>query len=272
MSAAVVYFLFSLLSLEGADVPEVHKPMFTVHSGVVDVSAEAFYVFDIETGIEFISYNENTPRSIASITKLPAAAAWLLVAPMQGSTTIRWSDVNAEGRAGKLSHQDEYRNHDLVFPLLLESSNDAAAAMERVTENQIIAQMNTFASSLGLSDTKFVDASGLSAENLSTAKELGELSVHLKTIQPHVFDVSTLSQYIHEDNGWVNNNPFIEQAGYRGGKHGFTYEANRTIVAIFEESFLGGTREVGYVILGSEDLTKDINMLRQFVQASVSYE
>lgn len=273
LGAAILVTASTMAFSEGPVEPvESHTLAFSIADTGVEVDAGAFYVFDVETGTRFASKNESSQLPIASITKLPAAVAWLETVPLLGSTTINWSDLNAEGRAGKLSYGDTLVNHDLLFPLLLESSNDAAAAMERETNDEVVGYMNKLANNLGLQDTSFVDASGLSPENVSTAKELAVLVSNLKSAKPHVFDITTLSQYIYEDNGWINNNPLVHQVGYKGGKHGYTYEANRTIVSIFEESFLGGEREVGYVLLGSSDLAADIDVLRQFVHASVSYE
>jgi hypothetical protein len=71
----------------------------------------------------------------------------------------------------------------------------------------------------------------------------------------------------------MNNNPFIADATYKGGKHGFTYSANRTAVSFFEEILASGnTRTIGYVLLGSDDLRSDMELLRQAVRANVRYE
>jgi D-alanyl-D-alanine carboxypeptidase len=70
---------------------------------------------------------------------------------------------------------------------------------------------------------------------------------------------------------WSNNSPVLNES-YRGGKHGFTEAANRTLVALFNESFVTGQRTLGYVILGSDNLSQDIEKLRTFVSESVTLE
>jgi D-alanyl-D-alanine carboxypeptidase len=59
--------------------------------------------------------------------------------------------------------------------------------------------------------------------------------------------------------------------GYKGGKHGYTDAANQTLVAVFSEESLGG-RELGYVLLGSDDVRLDTELLRTVIQNSVRFE
>ena len=236
------------------------------------VSARSFVVFDVDTGTELASLNEDEERPIASVTKLFSAATVLEQGDMEATTSITWSDVNTEGRAGKLQAYQEYSRRDLLWPLLLESSNDAAAALER-TEPELVISMNRYASSAAAVHTRFNDASGLSSGNVSTAHELAILARDLFFKAPHLFDITRLPQYIGEQTGWINNNPFVSEPGYRGGKHGFTYEANRTGTLFFEEELATGqSRLIGYVLLGSDDLKQDVDLLRQQVREHVSVQ
>ncbi len=134
--------------------------------------------------------------------------------------------------------------------------------------------MNAYAqSTLGLSSVAFGDASGLSDENKANAYDLAQLARHIRNDFPHVLDITQLPQYIGTHTGWVNNNPFITDPAYRGGKHGFTYSANRTAVAFFDETLAGGAvRTIGYVLLGSDDLQADMALLRTAIQQNVRYE
>jgi D-alanyl-D-alanine carboxypeptidase len=83
--------------------------------------------------------------------------------------------------------------------------------------------------------------------------------------------MTRLKQYIGEYTGWVNNSPVRDMEGYRGGKHGYTKAANRTLAAVFAESSLGN-RELGYIILGSNDIRSDTEALRTAVLHSVEIQ
>jgi len=233
------------------------------------VSAASFAIFDIETGVVLASKRAEEKRPIASVTKLFSAAKVLEEVPLEATTEITWSDVETEGRAGSLSAGEQYTNRELLWPLLLESSNDAASALAR-TNPELIASMNEYAQSRGLLSFNFSDASGLSAQNTASARDLAALTRDLYLSLPHLFDITQLPQYVGKQTGWVNNNPFIHDKDYRGGKHGFTYEAGRTGVFIFKEKLAAeNERLLGYIVLGSSDLTADITSLRKEVAESV---
>jgi D-alanyl-D-alanine carboxypeptidase len=246
-----------------------YKPELVVSPLTASTTALSFLVFDAETGQEIFAKEPSAVLPIASITKLATAALFYKNADLTATSTITWSDVNTEGDAGKLHAYEEYSNRELMYPLLLESSNDAATAMTRV-HGTLVDDMNAYVDMLGLTQTHFEDASGLSNLNVSTAGELSVLVRALRTEEPHIFDITRLTQFIGEHTGWMNNNPLVEQDGYQGGKHGFTYEANRTDVAFFDETLASGhSRLIGYVILGSENVPSDIEHLRSEVREKV---
>lgn len=262
-----------LVGLWSVDDALNYEPSLTVGAiDQADISAKAYLVFDMETGTEITSFNSTEVLPIASVTKLFTAAVYRKTADMQGTTTIAWSDINTEGRAGKLQAFQAYNNHELLYPLLLESSNDAAVAMLRSHET-LLADMNDYASTSKAVYTVFADTSGLSERNVSNAYELFILARKVYLEQPHLFDIAQLKQYIGTYTGWMNNSPLVNEKGYKGGKHGFTYEANRTGVFVFEETLNNEQKRLfGYVVLGSDDLLADISVLRAQIQTNVRFE
>ncbi len=221
----------------------------------IPVTAKAYGVFDVETGEILFSQNADEILPIASVTKLFTAAA-VLDEPDE-SVVVTNYDVATEGRAGKLEAGQEYMMHELLFPLLLESSNDAATALDRTLET--------------VPFSNFADAAGLSPENRASVTELVAQVDDLYKKAPHIFDITKLKQYIGEYTGWVNNSPVRDLEGYQGGKHGYTEAAGRTLVAIFSEAKLED-HELGYIILGSEDVKADTIALREAVASSVHLE
>jgi D-alanyl-D-alanine carboxypeptidase len=234
------------------------------------LSAPQFLVFDITTGAVIVSQGADTVVPIASITKLFAAANILTSYDLQATTTVTWSDLAGNGGAGKLAYGQTYSYRDLLFPLLIESSNDAAKVLERTTDGVLVAKMNEWASSTGAVKTKFVDASGFSEHNVSTATNVKLLLTDAFLSRHHIFDITTLPQYIGTYTGWVNNNPVASEPGYRGGKNGYTVASNRTLAAVFDENINGHTYTLGYIILGSDDITADFTKLRQFINNSAT--
>lgn len=219
------------------------------------VTAKAYTVFDLTTGEVLLAKDADEALPIASVTKLFTAESVLELAQDE-KVVVSAADVATEGRAGKLAVGEEYSVHELLFPLLLESSNDAAAALERVVGTPEVA------------GHVFADTSGLSDKNLASARELAFAVRELYFTKPHIFDITKLSQKVSENNGWVNNSPVRDLPGYLGGKHGYTTAAGRTLAAIFSESALGG-REIGYIVLGSNNVRSDVEQLRAGVAESV---
>ncbi|MCA9355664.1 D-alanyl-D-alanine carboxypeptidase [Candidatus Kaiserbacteria bacterium] len=223
------------------------------------VSAVAYGVFDIETGEILIAHNSEEKLPIASVTKLFTASTIIKEGDLERELTITDFDVATEGRAGKLEAGQVYKTRELLFPLLLESSNDASTALG----NQV--------NGISFSGRVWDDASGLSDFNQASVSELASETRVLYLERPYIFDITKLKQYVGEYTGWVNNSPVRDLPGYMGGKHGYTESAGRTLVAVFEEPELKG-RDLGYVLLGSKDLRKDTETLRSLIANSVSLQ
>lgn len=256
-----------------APVVAPHVPAFMRASGVPPTLAvNAYLVFDTTTGEVLLSQNPDAVYPIASVTKLFTATAILEDFNPNSTTTITWGDVAAEGKAGKLKPRQVYTYRELLFPLLLESSNDAALALEHATKGRLTTALDTIAKKYGANHAHFADASGLSANNVASAHDLMNFSRAVGEKYPFVYDISELPLYIGSYTGWLNNNPVFNSDSYRGGKHGYTPEAGRTLVAQFAEHFAAGDRTIGYIILGSDNLATDVTTLRNYVATAVHFE
>lgn len=249
-------------------------PLYAVAEGEPKgVSASAWLLFDVETGEVIKAYNEQETLPIASVTKLLAAEVALESMDLAATATVSISALGAEGRAGSLMLGDRLPVRELLFPLLLESSNDASAVLEEayLPEDFAVA-MNVRAEELGMHSASFVEASGLEPLNRASANDLRVLLVYLFNTRRHVLDMTLLPHYVGTLHEWHNNNPLSGQEGYLGGKHGFTDEAKRTFAGAFEERLLSArSRPIGVVVLGSEDLRGDVGILRTYLRENVSY-
>lgn len=259
ITLSVFWGVFSATRADSSPaVAVVHTPQLVVTDVAVPVSARAYSVIDIETGTILFSHNADEVLPIASVTKLFTAAA-LSPAAYNTPVIITKTDVSTEGRAGKLESGQVYTAHELLFPLLLESSNDAAVAIKRVTGPVAVA------------GTILTDTAGFSPENKLSATTLAREMQQLYHTQPHIFDITTLTQAVGSYTGWVNNSPVASWSGFRGGKHGYTEAAGKTLAAVFEEPALHD-RALGYVLLGSTDIAADAAALRTMVERGVRLE
>ncbi len=226
-------------------------------------STDTWGIFNPGNGTLLAGENTRVPRPIASLTKLFTAYAVLESERKNATTSVTWTDLTGEGRAGKLSYGAEVTPYTLLFPLLLESSNDAGGVIDRVLGNEFDDSVVTLIHALELNETHLVDTTGLSPNDVSAVDDLAHFFSYLKRTHSHVLDITRLTQYVGEDIGWINNNPGRTYPNFMGGKHGFTEQAGRTFVG----SFSGEGGEIGIVLLGSKNLATDISTALRYVSS-----
>ncbi len=228
-------------------------------------TARAWALFNPVTGKVVSGIHTDEVYPIASVTKLFTAYAAAESGKMDESVTITWSDLNTYGRAGKLVYGEKTTVEQLLFPLLLESSNDAGSAIERVLGDSFDTDIARVRADLGLTHTEIVDGTGLSPKNVSSPEELARFYAHIRDVHPRIIDVTRLGMYVTDETGLINNDPAHTLDSFTGGKHGFTDEAGRTFVGTFA---LANGSEVGVVLLGSDTLLPDIGDVLAYAEAS----
>lgn len=257
-----------------APTPLTHPTFSFLSTDAPKLTAESWLVFDIETGEIILKEKEKEVFPIASVTKLMTAHIVVGLGSLETASTVTAESLETEGESGRLSLGESISRREALFPLILESSNDASEVLARTGKDRtaFILAMNDEARRLGMESAVFADPSGLSKENKMNVEDLARLVRHMFLHERYVFDISTLSRYRGERHGWLNNNPLAHTAGYLGGKHGFTDEAGRTFAGVFSQAFKDApTREVGIIFLHSDHLSNDMALLRTFIENTISY-
>ena len=137
-------------------------------------------VLDPATGQTLYSKNADHVAPIASITKLMTAMVVLdAKLPMEEPIEITTEDVDVvKGTGSRLPFGAHFRRDDLLRLALMASDNRAASALGRNYPGGMPAcvdAMNAKAKSLGLTQTHYVDSSGLSPGNVSSPQDLAKL-------------------------------------------------------------------------------------------------
>jgi D-alanyl-D-alanine endopeptidase (penicillin-binding protein 7) len=234
------------------------------------VNATAFLVADLASGKVFAKKSADRPRPIASITKLMTAVIASETQVANDTVTVSPQAAATYGRSGRLLAGDRITVGNLLAPLLLESSNDAAVALaEHTGKTQFINYMNRKATALGMSQTRFADASGLSSQNVSSPNDLLKLTRYIHQKKPFIFDLTKRSQVSTPDRSsealdiYTANNPMVGRPDFLGGKNGYTDEARHTLLSLFSVPFPHGSRPVAIIVLGSDTHKQDTkNLLR----------
>jgi D-alanyl-D-alanine carboxypeptidase len=237
------------------------------------ISAEAYLVGDIETGEIIMAKNKDKVFPIASVSKLMTALVSTETQDQNGVTTISKKVLDTQGQNGSLQLGEKIKTGDLLYSMLLESSNDAAEAIASAYDRaNFIEDMNDKVGELGLSLTSFTDPSGLSEKNTSTVSDLFLLSKYLKNNKPEILDITTKRSFSNKKHIWFNNSQFLNLPGYLGRKRGYIDESKQTALSVFSLP-LGstGTKDVGIILLRSADRQKDTNSILKYLNNNVYY-
>ncbi|MBI1971576.1 MAG: D-alanyl-D-alanine carboxypeptidase [Candidatus Wildermuthbacteria bacterium] len=237
-----------------------------------------------------ILYERNATHSlpIASLTKLTNAVVTLSYASPDQKVTITKQMIQKPETFGDLKIGEELFVKDLLYSMLIESSNDAAAALASVVggEEAFVRFMNLYASQLGLEQTFFADVAGIDPNvpdgsiSRSSAMDLVKLAKFITKQYPEIFEILTISSFdLYSPDGTFhhrmkNTNELLVTNGWPtkvlGGKTGWTPIAKGSLLVVLESpaSPPGGPDKKGYlvnVVLGSEDRFGEMKKLVDWV-------
>lgn len=239
-------------------------------------SASSVLAADFETGQILFSKNDKVPHPIASLTKLMTA---LVASEIYHGRVFRITRKALEeyGRYGGLQEGEIFETGELLYPLLLASDNDAAAALE-LASNGFVSSMNDKARATGLSATRFADASGLDLQNTSTAEDMFKLLKYIFNYKKPIFDILGLKEYKLVSKNkkiahtWKNINWPLGDKRFMAGKIGHTDEALETMAGVYKIKLSEGEpRAVAIVVLHSSDRQKDANKLIKHLEENFVY-
>ncbi len=232
---------------------------------VPSVSAASAVLMDVDSGRILYEKDGTTPRSIASITKLMTAlVAVECLEDFSNPVTVRREWTGIEGTSLYLKPGEKISAETLLYGLLLHSGNDAAVALACICAGDVetfVSWMNERAKDLGMTNTHFSDASGLSGENHhASAVDMARLAaVCLNT--PKVAEIIQTKTISLEGRNFTNHNKLLWQyPDCIGMKTGYTRQAGRTLVSAAERD---GQRLV-CVTLSDPDDWKDHTALLDY--------
>jgi D-alanyl-D-alanine endopeptidase (penicillin-binding protein 7) len=206
----------------------------------LDLSSSVALVMDQDTNEVLLSKNTQAVLPIASITKLMTGL--LIVEAGQDldeKITITQDDKdNEKGTGSRLAFGTTLTREQMLHLALMSSENRAAHALARNYPGGLdafIVAMNSKAQALGMADTHYVEPTGLSSRNQSSAEDLARL-VRFAEGQPMLRDFTTSKEAtmkigrhqvaFHSTNGLVRAGKW--DIGLQ--KTGFINEAGKCLV------------------------------------------
>ena len=146
----------------------------------LELKSSVALVIDQDTHQVLFSKNPQAVLPIASITKLMTALVVTEAGqPLNDVLTISQDDVDTEkGSRSRLTVGTQLTRGEMLHLALMSSENRAAHALGRHFPGGLdafVAAMNARAQLLGMHDTRYVEPTGLSSQNRSSAMDLAKL-------------------------------------------------------------------------------------------------
>jgi len=246
-------------------------------SDPLDLKSSVAYVIDQDTSEVLFRKNDAAVLPIASLTKLMTALVLKdLNLPKDEMIVITQDDVDTEKFSrSRLRVGAELSRGELLHLALMSSENRAAHALARSAPGGMavfVAQMNNKARELGMKDSRFVEPTGLSSENQSSAQDLaklvntahGDATMRELTTSPN-YQVSVGNRTLQ----YNNTNRLVKNPRWEIGlqKTGYITEAGRCLVM---QTTIAGRNLIMVFLDSAGKLSRlgDAERVRKWVEAS----
>lgn len=212
-------------------------------------NAKSAIMIEASTGEILFQKNKDEKLAPASMTKM---MSMLLIMEEIENGNLKWNEMittseKASSMGGSqifLKVGEKMTAEDLLKGVAIASGNDAVVALaERISgsEEQFVKRMNIRAKDLGLKNTNFINATGLTADNhYSSAYDMSLIAKELVKHEKILEFTSTYEDYLRKDTKspfWlVNTNRLVRfKEGVDGLKTGFTDEAGYCLTATMKK-------------------------------------
>lgn len=259
------------------------KPSFGELAGLhgaqddLNLKSSVALIVDQDTNEVLFSKNDQAVLPIASLTKLMTG---LIISearlPMDEKISVTQEDVDTEkGSSSRLRVGTELSRGELLHLALMSSENRAAHALGRTYPGGLlvfIKLMNNKAQMLGMKDTRYVEPTGLSSLNQSSARDLVKL-VDVAYRQPLMRELSTSTGYqVAVGNRMLqfnNTNRLVKNPTWDIGlqKTGYISEAGRCLVM---QTKVAGRQLIMVFLDSAGKLTRiaDAERVRRWVEST----
>ena len=206
----------------------------------LDLKSSAALVLDQDSGQILLEKNAQVALPIASLTKLMTSVVVVEAnQDMNEVLSVTEEDIDYEKHSSsRLRIGSQLTRADMLHIALMSSENRAASALGRHYPGGLpafVEAMNAKAHALGMSETRYVDSTGLSHLNVASALDLSKL-VMAAYQYPIIRQFSTDTRYWVEPGGrplqYATSNHLVGDQGWQIGlqKTGYINEAGHCLV------------------------------------------
>jgi len=246
--------------------PPPPKPPVNIYSQPFEkkLTAQSAIVLDHVTDTILFEKNAAVARPLASMTKLMSALILVeRISDWHATTTISVAAVEEGNQA--VGRGEVYSVEDLFDAALIGSLNTAVNALIQTTgmsEEEFVNEMNDRAKDLGMLDTSFADATGLSSHNVGSPRDVARLTkialshprIKIASVQEHVTitELQSRQKKAVKATDWLlTQSARLTHAHVEGGKTGYTPDAgfNFSVQIMNDDG-----HEIRVVIMGAADV------------------
>jgi D-alanyl-D-alanine carboxypeptidase (penicillin-binding protein 5/6) len=222
------------------------------------IAARAFVLLDVQSGQVLAATAGDDRFEPASLTKL--MSAYLVFSAIRDRKLDPAATVTVSERAAKVSGSRMFIEsgkpvtpEDLLHGMIVQSGNDATIALAEAvagTEEAFVALMNKQAQKMGLTNTAFVNATGMpAAGHHATARDIAVLAAALIRDFPDRYPLYSQKDYTWNRITQANRNRLLWiDPTVDGMKTGFTEAAGYCLAA----SAKRGERRLISVVMGAQ--------------------
>jgi D-alanyl-D-alanine carboxypeptidase len=242
---------------------------FVYEPAVPELATPHYLIADIRNNTILAAKDFEAAVPIASITKLMTALIAAEYINLDQSVSVN-APTFIQSLIPRLQDRQRVSMYSLLQLLLVESSNEAAEVIAaQIGRERFINAMNRKAQSLGMTETTFVDPSGLGAGNVSSPRDLMRLAQYIYANRSFLLELTANADlptlYVSGEFGeLVNFNEFDAVEGFIGGKVGETLAAGQTSLSLHEMTVKGERRVLVVVLLGSSGRNADTETLLNY--------
>jgi serine-type D-Ala-D-Ala carboxypeptidase (penicillin-binding protein 5/6) len=221
------------------------------------LAAEGYLLIDAKTGKTLVEFNAEQRLPPASLTKIMTSyvAAEELsrgVVSAEDEVDISVNAWRMEGSRMFIREGTKVKLNDLLHGIIVQSGNDASVAVaEHIagSEEAFADVMNQYAAKLGMTNTNFMNATGLPDENhYSTALDLSKLTAKLINSFPEHYKIYADKYFTYADIRQPNRNSLLHlDSSVDGVKTGHTEAAGYCLIA----SAVRGDMRLISVVMGA---------------------
>jgi len=221
------------------------------------VAAVAWLLTDVTSGQTLVAANVDERRDPASLTKL--MTAYLVFGALRTKAVLPSQMVavserawRAEGSRMFIEPRRSVTVDELMRGMIVQSGNDASIALAELvggTEEAFVARMNSEAARLGMTNSRFTNATGLSnPQHYSTAADMARLATALIRDYPEFYPLYALKEFRYNNITQPNRNRLLWTDPHVDGvKTGHTEAAGWCLIASAQR----GDRRLLAVVLGA---------------------